>query len=78
MTLTENLSVEINHTRTLETSTPPKTAVGTHFHAQHGTKTILVFLPTDGEASWSLLQVWSPYYQATQCNQKTLIPVSSQ
>ena len=55
MTLTENLSVEINHTRTLETSTPPKTAIGTHFHAQHGTKTILVFLPTDGEASWSLL-----------------------
>ena len=30
-------------------------AVETHFHAQHGTKTIPVFLPADGEASWSLL-----------------------
>ena len=27
----------------------------THFHVRHGTKTIPVFLPADGEASWSLL-----------------------
>ena len=26
-----------------------------NFHAQHGTKTIPVFLPADGEASWLLL-----------------------
>ena len=31
-----------------------------------------VFLPADAEASW-----WFPYYQASQCNQKTPIPVSS-
>ena len=30
-------------------------ALGTHFYAQHGTKTIPVFLSADGEASWSLL-----------------------
>ena len=30
-------------------------AVGTHFHAQHGAKTIPVFLPGDGEASWLVL-----------------------
>ena len=39
----------------LEVSTPPERAVGTHFHAWHGIKTILVFLPADGEACWSLL-----------------------
>ena len=38
-----------------ETSTPPEIAVGTHFHAWRGTKTTPVFLPADGEASWSLL-----------------------
>ena len=26
-----------------------------HFHAQHGAKTIPVFLPADEEASWLLL-----------------------
>ena len=35
----------------MEISTPRDIAVGTHFHARSGTKTILVFLPTDGEAS---------------------------
>ena len=30
-------------------------AVGTYFHAQDGTKTIPVFSPGDGEASWLLL-----------------------
>ena len=29
--------------------------VGTHFHSQHGTKTIPVFLLADGDISWSLL-----------------------
>ena len=29
-------------------------AAGTHFHAQHGTLTTLVFIPADAEASWSL------------------------
>ena len=36
--------------RALEISAPPETAVGTHFHAGYGTKTIAVFLPADGEA----------------------------
>ena len=34
---------------------------GTHFHARHGTKTILVFLRTDGEASWWSLLPSSVY-----------------
>ena len=42
---------------------------------KHGTKTTSVFLPTDGEASWSLLP-GSVFYQVAQCNQKTPIPVS--
>ena len=36
-------------------STQPEIAVGRHFDVQYGTKTILVFLPGDGETSWSLL-----------------------
>ena len=43
------------HPGTSEISTHPKIAVGTHFHMWHGTKTILVFLHADGEASWLLL-----------------------
>ena len=31
-------------------------AVGTQFHARHGTKTTPVFLLVDRKASWSLLQ----------------------
>ena len=31
------------------------TTLGTHFHAGHGTETTPVFLPADGEATWSLL-----------------------
>ena len=41
-----------------------------------GTKTTLVFLPADGAACWLLLPSSSPYCQAAQCNQNTLIPVS--
>ena len=40
------------HPGTSEISKPPE---GTHFHAQYGTKTTLVFLPAIGEASWLLL-----------------------
>ena len=29
----------------------------THFHERHSTKTIPVFLPVDGEVSWSLLPI---------------------
>ena len=36
-------------------SAPPEIAVGTQLYAQHGVKTTPVFLPADGEASWSLL-----------------------
>ena len=38
-----------------EISTPPEIAVGTSLHARHGFKTIPVFLPANGETSWSLL-----------------------
>ena len=34
---------------------PPERAIGTHFHARHGTKTTPVFLPADREAFWLLL-----------------------
>ena len=44
---------------------------------EHSTKTTLVFLPADEETSGRYFQVWSPYCQAAQCNQKTSIPVSS-
>ena len=50
VTLTENSSVVTN-----DTQGPPERAVGTHFHVQHDTKTIPVFLPADRKASWSLL-----------------------
>ena len=43
------------HPGTSEISEPLEIAVGTHFHMQHSTKTTLVFLATDGEASWLLL-----------------------
>ena len=43
------------HPGTSEISTTPEMAVGTLLHARNGTKTILVFLLADGEASWSLL-----------------------
>ena len=43
------------HPGTSEVPKPPEIAVGTHFHAHHDTKTILVFLPAVGEASWLLI-----------------------
>ena len=49
----------------------------THFHVQHDTKTIPVFLPADGEASWLLLPSSVSLPSAAHCNQKTPIPVSS-
>ena len=42
------------HPGTSELSAPLEIAVEVQFHV-HSTKTILVFLPADGEASWSLL-----------------------
>ena len=43
------------HPGTSGISTPPEIAIGSYIHARHGTKTIPVFLPADGEACWSLL-----------------------
>ena len=40
---------------TSEISAPLEIALETHFHAQHGTKTTLVFSPADEDASWVLL-----------------------
>ena len=42
---------------------------------EHDTKATLIFLTADEEVSY--FQVWSPYYQAAQCNQKTPIPLPS-
>ena len=72
--------VTITPAGTLEIATPLEKAVGTHFHARHGTKTTLVFLPVDEEASTTndpYFQVRSPYYQVAWCNHKTPIPVLS-
>ena len=41
--------------RDLGISTPSEISVGTPSHLCHCTKTTLVFLPADGEASWLLL-----------------------
>ena len=43
------------HPGTSEIFTQQEIVVRTHFHVQHGTKTILVFSPIDGEAYWLLL-----------------------
>ena len=43
------------HSHSTKLEQIPQMAVGTDFHAQHGTETILVFLPADGEASQLLL-----------------------
>ena len=45
------------HPGTSEISTPSEIALGTHFYARHGTKTIPVFLPANGKASWLLLLI---------------------
>ena len=53
MTITENSSAI-----TYDTQGPrkyPEITVETHLHVRHGTETILVFVPADGEASWLLL-----------------------
>ena len=39
---------------TSEISTTLEIAVGMHFQHEHGPKTTLIFLPADGQASWSL------------------------
>ena len=39
-------------TRDFEFFTPPEIAVGTHFHAQNGTKTTPAFLLADGEPAF--------------------------
>ena len=57
LTLTENSSIATNDTQGPLKYPHHKIAVGTYFHAQHGTKTKTtpVFLAADGEVSWSLL-----------------------
>ena len=42
-------------TRDLANTPTTGNSCRTHFRARHGTKTTTVFLPADGEASWSLL-----------------------
>ena len=38
-----------------EISTPPEIDVAFNFHVLYGSKTTLIFLPADGEASWLLI-----------------------
>ena len=42
------------HPETFEISTPLEVAIETHLHVEHGTKTTLELIPSDGEASWLL------------------------
>ena len=65
------------HLGTLEISTLPNIAAGTHFHSQNGTKPTTVFSPADRVAPWSLLQSLVSFYQVVQCNHKTPFLVSS-
>ena len=44
---------------------------------EHGTKTTLVFLPADGEASWSLLSSSVSLLSDGTVQPETPIPVSS-
>ena len=44
---------------------------------KHGTKTTPAFLLLMEKQLGHYFQVWSPYYQVAQCNQKTPIPISS-
>ena len=55
------------HQETSWINTPPDIVVGIHFCAQHSTKTALVFLLANAEAS-SYFQVWYFYYQTALCN----------
>ena len=45
-------------------TTPPELAEETHFHVGHGTKTISVFLPVHGKASWLPLPSLLPLISA--------------
>ena len=78
MSLTENSSVVANdkkwYPETLEISTTPEIAVGTHFHAQHGTKNTSDFFSADRKASVAgpYSQLQSPYNQAAQSTRKHL------
>ena len=72
VTLTENSSVVTNYS---------KGTVKCPDHRKYlllntmALKLPWVFLPADGESSWSL-QVWFPYDNTAQCNQETRFPVS--
>ena len=66
MTFTKDSFVIKKDTSSLSTS--PEISVGTQFHAGHETKTTSLFLPADGEGSYSPLPA--------QCNHKKPIHVS--
>ena len=59
-------------------STPAEIAVGTPFYTQYGTKSILVFLTSDGAASWlllpSLISLLSSGSVQPECYRKILLP----
>ena len=65
------------HSGTSEISSPPELALGTLFHARNGTIVSQYFYLLIEKALGRYFQVRSLYYQAAQCNQKTLILVYS-
>ena len=65
------------HPGTSKISTPPKIAVGTHFHPQMALKLSQYLYLLMERPLGRYFQVQSPYYQAAQCNQKTPIPEST-
>ena len=48
------MTTRVPENRKIAKRRPRAIALGTHFHAQHGTKTTPEFLLADGGASWSL------------------------
>ena len=79
VTLTENSSIITNdrHSGTSEISIPPEIAVGMYFHAWTWHENYPSILELMEKPLGRYFQVLSPYYQVTECNQKTPIPVSS-
>ena len=61
----------------MEISTAQKIGPGTHFHAQHGTKTTPEFLLVDGETSWSLLASSVSLLSGSTMQLKNTYPVFS-
>ena len=65
------------HPGTSEISTPPNSCRDTLPHAEMALKLPWYLYQLMEKCLGHYFQVWSPYYQVAQCNQKTPIPISS-